>query len=102
MGRIAQNAEKYSAADFVKEINACKAYRGIKTDRQLAELAGMSPSTICLRKKNPMDFSIGELRRMIPALKMDGEAILRLLGYTTKDIRAIGKRYAEKQEVTSA
>lgn len=86
MPRIRQNVQKYVNEDFWREIQSRKALAGIKTDRDLAESIGISPSGLSKRKQNVGGMTITDLQRFVKALKPSPVVVLKMLGYSAKDI----------------
>lgn len=87
MPRNRQNADKYSREDFRKEILVGMASIGLRYDQELAEISGIPNSTISGKLKEPEKFTVLQLRKVIKAVPLDPGAVLRLLGYDTKQIR---------------
>lgn len=86
MPRIRQNVQKYVNEDFWREIQSRKALAGIKTDKDLAESIGISPSGLSKRKQNVGGMTITDLQRFVKALKPSPVVVLKMLGYSAKDI----------------
>lgn len=90
MPRIRQYAQKYADEDFWREIQSRKALVGISTDKELAEAMGLSASSFCKRKKDAAGLTVSDLRRFVGALKNNPpnpEIVLKLIGYSQKDIQ---------------
>ena len=87
MPRIRQYAQRYADEDFVKEILRQKIECGIKSDAELARSTGISPATLCKRKKEPDTSTVAELRELVRELNPDANVLLKFLGYqiTTKN-----------------
>lgn len=89
MPRIRQNTAIYAENDFRKEL-----YRRM-TDRYdtvsiraLAREVNISQSSLNNHlRHNIVNLDIGVLQKIIPVLKPDPAAVLKLLGYTGEDIR---------------
>lgn len=96
MPRIRQCAAQYAETDFRKEL-----YRRM-TDRYdtvsiraLARESGISQSSLNNHlRHNIINLDVGVLQKIIPLLKPDPAAVLKLLGYTGEDIR----RFKNKEE----
>lgn len=86
MPRIRQNAQRYADTDFWREIQSRKALTGIKTDKELAGSIGLSASSFCKRKQSTEDLTVATLRQMVRVLTPNPVVVLKLLGYSTKDI----------------
>lgn len=87
MPRIRQNVQKYVNEDFWREIQSRKALAGIKTDRDLAKSIGISPSGLSKRKQNVGCMTITDLQRFVKAVKPSPVVVLKMLGYSAKDIQ---------------
>lgn len=59
------------------------------TQGELADLAETDRSVMSRLLANPDKLAVGRLRAIIKALDLDPLTILRLLGYTDKDIRKL-------------
>ena len=79
MPRIQQYADKYRKADFEGRCRAQMALMGIG-DRELADLCGMSHTTLWRRIKAPGDLKVDELAKLIKALELQQEDVLGLVG----------------------
>lgn len=96
MPRIRQYEAQYAETDFRKEL-----YRRM-TDRYdtvsiraLARESGISQSSLNNHlRHNIVNLDVGVLQKIIPLLKPDPAAVLKLLGYTGEDIR----RFKKKEE----
>ena len=78
----AENARK----DFQLEVKLQR----VKFDmsqRELGAVLGISPPQICDLMANPDKLSVERLRGIIRALSIDPMTVLRLLGYSDKDIK---------------
>lgn len=80
MPRIRQKAAEYREKDFLKEIEKQKIELGIRYDVELAELLGVSKSTLCQRKHNLDSMTVGDFRKLVSALQMKPEMVLPFLG----------------------
>ncbi len=98
MPRIRQLAGHYAEEDFLKEIKHRMIEAGIKSDRQLAAQIGIGPSTLCKRKQNIHDISISELQEFVRILLPDPGIVLRLVGYSEKEINRFLKDAAASKQ----
>ena len=88
MPRLKIKANEYAIADFRKELFRCLAdrYENV-TVRALALELGVCQATLNTKIRNKTDqMDIGELQMIVPLLKPDPEVILKLVGYTCKEI----------------
>lgn len=81
MPRIKQYADKYRKEDFEGRCRAQMALMGI-ADRELAEIVGMSHTTLWRRIRNPDELRMGELVKLIQALQLGEQDVLGLAGMT--------------------
>ena len=101
MPRIRQLAEKYAAEDaekakenFMEELDHQKYLNGYRSDRNLADTLGISAPSIGRYRKNPGTMQIETMQKFVALLKPDISVVLRLLGYSEKEIRAFAKQNA--------
>lgn len=87
MPRIRQYADKYAEADFWKEVQIRKVMVGINTDKDLSQAIGLWPSGYSKRKKDVNIFTLAEFRLLIKTLKPGPMVVLRMLGYSQKEIQ---------------
>ena len=87
MPRIRQYAENYAAEDFRREMRSRMGYHDL-SQRELAQKANVSQTTISNRIREPNDITVGELRGLVKTLGLNPSIVLALLGYTKKDIKA--------------
>lgn len=64
------------------------------SQKQLAEFANVDQSAMSRLLRNPDKLSVGRLRAIIHALGIQPAVILRLLGYTDKDIPKLSEEVA--------
>ena len=81
MPRIRQYADKYRAQDFEGRCRAQMALMGLD-ERGLAEIVGMSHTTLWRRIRNPDELRMGELVKLIQALQLGEQDVLGLAGMT--------------------
>ncbi len=99
MPRIRQYAQKYANEDFWREIQSRKALMGIRTDKALAEALGLSSQGFSRRKQNVDVLSLTDLRNLVKVLHPDPVLMLKLLGYTGKEIPGDLKTKLEGERV---
>lgn len=88
MPRIRQYAENYAAEDFRREMRARMGYHDL-SQRDLAQKANISQSTVSNRLRDPNDITVGELRSMNKVLGLNPGIVLALLGYSKKEIKEV-------------
>lgn len=97
MPRLRANSAIYAENDFRKEL-----YRRL-TDRYetvsiraLAREVNVSQSSLnTYLRHNIINLDVGVLQKIIPVLKPDPAAVLKLLGYTGEDIRKFKNKKEE-------
>lgn len=87
MPRIRQYNEKYILNDFIAEVNAQRARFGYNTQQELGEALDLCQGTVGNYLRNPDSIRLGTLRKMCQTLKLDPVVVLKVLGYTTADIK---------------
>lgn len=89
MPRLKQKMSQYNESDFRQELYQRLASRYEKVSvRALAEEAGISQSSLNTHlRHNVKNLDVGVLQKIIPLLKPDPTVVLKLLGYTSDDIR---------------
>ena len=91
MPRIRQNAEEYAMQDFLSEINAQSARYGYRTQEALGSALGVCQATAGNYLKKPETIRLSALRAMVKVLKLNPVVVLKVLGYTAKEIQSISK-----------
>lgn len=91
MPRIRQYADRDALKDLRGEIEAQGCRFGYKSQRLLADPLGVSQCTVGNWLRNPDVISLGDLRTMVRKLKLDPVIVLKALGYTSQDIKKIGR-----------
>lgn len=89
MPRLRQNADRDAMSDFKAEINAQCGRFGYKTQRSLGSALGTCQATVCNYMRDPDSIQLGMLRRIIKLLRLDPIVVLRVLGYSTRDIQRL-------------
>lgn len=89
MPRIYQKIEQYIANDFWNEINRRCPDAGIKSGNNsaLGRAVDLSGVTVGAYRKNPGKIRVDAIRNLVAVLKPDIRPVLRLLGYSEKEIR---------------
>lgn len=96
MPRIRQNQTIYAENDFRKELYRRMTDRySTVSIRALARETNISQSSLNNQlRHNIVNLDVGVLQKIVPLLKPDPAAVLKLLGYTGEDIR----RFKNKEE----
>ena len=94
MPRIKQYADEYRRRDFSGRCREQMAELGI-SDRELAEMTGMSHTTLWRRIGNPDQLRVEELVALVAALQLGNDDVLGLVGLTgLKVVRPKGAKKA--------
>lgn len=94
MPRIRQYADRDAAKDFLREIRVGQGSADLMNNRSLSDACGIPYQTLLRRIRNPEDFTLGEIRKLIKALPMRPAVLLAFIGYTTQDIKKLAKEYS--------
>lgn len=70
---------------FIQEVRVRRAYRNM-TQKELASEVGVAPSVMSSLLAEPDKISIGRMRTIIQTLSIDPEIVLKIIGYTAKEI----------------
>lgn len=87
MPRILQNATQYAEKDFLQDLRSKQGYYGLRSDRALAQAAGIPSTTLHPKMQNPKKFSVADLQKIIPVVHPDIGTLLILLGYSKQAIK---------------
>ena len=87
MPRIRQYAAKYANEDFQAEVRQRQGFYNVMTITALAEHIGIPRSTLGVKLKAPEKWTVDDLRKLIAGLKLNPAVVLRLLGYSSKEIK---------------
>ena len=90
MARLRQNEEKDTMKDFVAEINAQCGRYGYKTQASLAKVLDVCQPTVGNYLRSPETIPLGTLRKIVKQLRIDPVVLLRMFGYSAKQIQSIG------------
>ena len=93
MPRIRQYAERDAMNDFVAEINAQRARFGYQSQMALGDALNVCQATAGNYLRRPDSIPIGVLRNLVILLRPDPNVLLKALGYSTQDIKKLGKEY---------
>lgn len=95
MPRIRQYAERDATNDLLRELDARFAWYGHKSLQEKGKAIGVCPKTVCNMMANPESIKFGTLRSIVKVIKPDPVILLKALGYSSQDIRKIGKGIAQ-------
>ena len=87
MPRIRQKEQQYAFDDFRKEVRTRQGMYDLMSQQALADASGIPRPTLRKRLLEPETMSVEELRKLVVTIWPDPGAVLRLLGYSAKDIR---------------
>lgn len=91
MPRIRQYNEIYMRNDFIDAIHSAQGSAGLLQKKELSDASAIPYSTLRKRLDGPEEMSVAELRKLISAIPLDPEALLRFVGYSTKQINEMKK-----------
>ena len=91
MPRIAQHAAQYAEKDFLQDIRSKQGFYGLRSDRELAQAAGIPSTTLHPKMQDPNKFSVADLRKIIPVVHPDPGVLLILLGYSSQEVKKFQK-----------
>lgn len=97
MPRIRQYADQYSQDDFWTEVDRRCPVAGIqsKNNSALAAVIGVSGASVGTYKKGNLGtMQIKTLQNLVKALKPNAGVILRVLGYSSKEIKDFARAEA--------
>lgn len=98
MPRIRQKEQQYADEDFRKEVRIKQGAYDLMSQQALADATGIPRPTLRKRMLEPQTMTVEEFRKLIGTLCPDPGAVLRLLGYSSKDIRKYKNATAELEE----
>ena len=98
MPRIRQNAQQYLESDFRKALNHCMVDAGLDSKKDVAEMAGIPHTTLCKRIREPDTMTVSEMRRLFLVVRPPADVLLRMLGYSVREIRTDKKGEAHDHE----
>ena len=87
MPRIRQYTTKYADENFRKELRRQQGVHNLMSTRALGKDLGIPHSTLHRKIEEPEKFSVDDLRKLIAGLKLNPAVVLRLLGYSSKEIK---------------
>ena len=92
MPRIKAKADVYAREDFSKELRKNMIDQNIDSIKELAGMTGLETRTMYRRMDNVEQLKISELAALKTVLSPDPVVLLRVLGYTTKEIKEAAKQ----------
>ena len=87
MPRIKQKEQQYADDDFRTEVRIRQGYYDLMSQQALADASGIPRPTLRKRILEPETMTVEEFRKLIATICPDPGAVLRLLGYSSKDIK---------------
>lgn len=85
MSRIKLNPDETAKEALIREIRVRRAFLNM-TQAELAAAIGVVPSSMSKLISNPDKISVRRLRGIVKALNLDPLIVLKLMGYSQKDI----------------
>jgi len=92
MPRIRQYAERDAMKDFLREVDARFAWYGYKSFPEKGRAINVCPKTAFNMMENPDSIKMKNLRTIVKTIKPDPVILLKALGYTSQDIKKIGRQ----------
>lgn len=96
MPRIKQKQQDYADNDFRTEVRVRQGYYNLMSQQALADAAGIPRPTLRKRLLEPATMTVEEYRKLIATIHPDPAVVLRMLGYTSKEIRQFRSASIEK------
>ena len=87
MPRLKVKADEYARADFSKELRKNMIDQEIGSVKELADMMGVDGRTMYRRMNDIDQMRVSELAALKAILSPDPVLLLRVLGYTTKEIK---------------
>lgn len=87
MPKIKQMQDKYADESLIREIRTRQGAVDLMNNRALADACGIPYQTLLRRLQRPEDLTLGESRKLVSTIKPAPEVMLKVLGYSSKDIR---------------
>ena len=91
MPRIRQYADRDALKDLRGEIEAQGVRYGYRSQQALGEALGVCQGTVSNWLRDPDKLSVNVIRQLVKKIKLDPVIVLKALGYTSADIKKIGR-----------
>lgn len=91
MPRIKQFEARYVVKDFWVELDGQGGRQGLRSNAALGEAIGITGQSVGKYRKNIAPMKLETMQKLVTLLKPDIFIVLRLLGYTEKEIRGYAK-----------
>lgn len=91
MPRLRMHADQYAKSDFRKELEKSMIDVGIKSKTELAGMINMDTRTLCRRFEDVGEMRVNDLKALVDVLKPNPALLLRLVGYSSKEIARMAK-----------
>ena len=88
MPRIRQYAQRDARTDFRKAIEHARTDAEIRSDRALAEAAGIPHTSLWRLLQEPEKMTLGQLRKLLKTIPLPAAAILAFVGYERKEVKS--------------
>lgn len=95
MPRIRQNEAQYLIKDFWAELDGQSGRQGLRSNAALGAAIGMSGQMIGRYRKDPGPMKLETIQKFIKLLNPNIRIILKMLGYTEKQIRKFAKEVTQ-------
>lgn len=86
MPRIPQYQERYAKEDFLQEIRTKQGRANLMNCKALSDVSGIPYQILLRRLQQPECFTLGEIKKLIKALRLDPITLLLFVGYAKKDL----------------
>lgn len=91
MPRIRQNEAQYLIKDFWVELDGQSGRQGLKSNAALGTAIGMSGQMIGHYRKDPGPMKLETIQKIVKLLNPNIWVVLKVLGYSDKEIRKFAK-----------
>lgn len=92
MPRIKQLEAQYVVKDFWVELDGQSGRQGLRSNAALGNEIGITAHSVGNYRKNPSPMRLETMQKLVKLLHPDIGVVLRLIGYTEKEIRAFAKQ----------
>lgn len=87
MPKIRQYAERDARKDFRMAIEHARTDAEIRSDRGLAEAAGIPHTSFWRLLQEPENMTLGQLRKLLKTIPIPASAVLAFVGYDRKEVK---------------
>lgn len=87
MPRIRQFEDRYAIKDFWVELDGQSGRQGLRSNAALGSAIGITGQSVGKYRKNPSPMKLETIQKLVKLLKPDIGVVLKLVGYSEKEIR---------------